>query len=340
MKKNIVCLFCAAAMLAGCASTRNVSSDDAQAVIFETDMGNDIDDALALDLLYKAMDEGRINLLAVSCHKKSDYAPEFVDVMNTWYGYPDIEVSRGGVCIANDEAVDYAKAVCLMEDEFGQPLFERTKKADQITESVEMYRRLLSAQKDSSVVLISVGFSTTLAALLQSGPDEYSPQTGRELVERKVKLTSIMAGSFGEGARAEYNIVNDTVSARYVFDRWPSPIALSPFELGRMIQYPGSSIQNDFKWAEDHPMVEAYSSYKKMPYNRATWDLTSVLYVLHPHMFTVSERGRLSVDEAGFTHFLPEEDGRDVVLSADRAQADSMMSYFRRTLARVPKSMN
>lgn len=338
--KRLVSAVCALAVFAGCSQTQKESNDEAQVVIFETDMGNDVDDAMALDLLYKAMDDGKINLIAVSNHKKSDYASEFIDIMNTWYGYPDIEVARGAVCIPNTAERDYTEAVCLMENELGEPLFERTKSEKQISESVEMYRRLLSAQKDSSVIIVSVGFSTSLAALLQSGPDEYSELDGRELVGRKVKLTSVMAGSFGDNARAEYNIVNDIASARYVFEHWPAPIALSPFELGRMVQYQGTYIESDFTWAESHPMAEAYKSYRPMPFNRAAWDLTSVLYILHPQMFTVSQSGRLSVDENGFTHFAPEEHGRDVVLGADREQADSMLSYFRRTLARMPENMN
>jgi hypothetical protein len=51
-------------------------------------MGNDIDDALALDMLYKYMDAGKVDLLAV-CVNKEGYGPvEYVDMMNTWYGYP------------------------------------------------------------------------------------------------------------------------------------------------------------------------------------------------------------------------------------------------------------
>ena len=34
-------------------------------IIFETDMGNDVDDALAIDMLYKYHSSGRINLMAI-----------------------------------------------------------------------------------------------------------------------------------------------------------------------------------------------------------------------------------------------------------------------------------
>ncbi len=42
-------------------------------VIMETDIGNDIDDALAMDMLYKYIDAGKINLLAVNINKEGIY---------------------------------------------------------------------------------------------------------------------------------------------------------------------------------------------------------------------------------------------------------------------------
>ena len=81
-----------------------------------------------------------------------------------------------------------------------------------------LLRKTLAAQPDHSVVIAQVGFSTNLARLLDSPADEYSPLTGRELVERKVKLLSLMAGAFQpiEGNRRylEYNVVKDIASAR------------------------------------------------------------------------------------------------------------------------------
>jgi hypothetical protein len=51
-------------------------------------MGNDVDDALALDMFYKYADLGLVNILGVGLNKESPYSVEFLDLMNTWYGYP------------------------------------------------------------------------------------------------------------------------------------------------------------------------------------------------------------------------------------------------------------
>ncbi|MBR1894534.1 MAG: nucleoside hydrolase, partial [Bacteroidales bacterium] len=69
-------------------------SSDPIPVIIETDLGNDIDDALALDLAYQAVCDGKIDLKMVSVHKKSPTACAYADILNRWYGYPEVCVAQ------------------------------------------------------------------------------------------------------------------------------------------------------------------------------------------------------------------------------------------------------
>ena len=208
-------------------------------VIFDTDMGNDVDDPLALDMLYKAVDRGEIILLGILSSKDTEFSPRYIDMMNTWYGYPEIPVGRvrDGVVLKRD---DYARAVC----ESG--LFPRSRRDRDYGDPVTLYRRLLAESPDSSVVVVSVGFSTNLGRLLESRGDRYSPLDGIELVKRKVKFCSVMGGSFGDKPRAEYNIVNDISNAKRLFALCPVPVAVVSLELGKTVNYPGASIETDF----------------------------------------------------------------------------------------------
>jgi inosine-uridine nucleoside N-ribohydrolase len=308
-------------------------------VIFETDMGNDIDDAMALDLLYKAMDDGKIKLLGISSHKQSRHTTEFIDIMNTWYGYPSIAIAHAAKAAPNGGMADYTETVCNMKRSDGSPLFDRSKTAADIEEPAAMYRRLLAAQPDRSVVIVSVGFCTTVAALLDSPADSISSLIGRELVRQKVKFISVMGGSFGKDKCSEYNILSDIAAAQKFFAEWTSPIVLSPVEAGFMVEYPAESIERDFAWAPAHPLVAGYKAYKKMPYNSPTWDLTSALYAIDPatDMFTRTEPGTLSVDNAGFTNFIPAPQGRHIWLHVDKDQAVRIKEYFIATLTSKPK---
>jgi len=239
--------------------------------------------------------------------------------------------------VLNDHAPDYTAAVCAMTREDGSPAFARSKTPEQIENPVTLYRRTLAAQPDHSVTVLSLGFATELAKLLDSPADGISPLTGRELVARKVKVLSIMAGSYGGKQRAEFNVVNDIPAMRKLFAEWDTPIVQNPFELGKQVMYPGAAIESDFGWTKLHPVVEGYKNYHKMPYDRASWDLLSVVWLFHPEYFTESEPGTVTVDDKGFTNFSPHPDGRHRWLTATPEQLAQLRDCIVRTTTRAPK---
>jgi len=323
-------------------SQAGIVQDSTVSVIFETDIGNDVDDALALDMLYKYADKGQVKILGISTNKDNKYSVPFIDILNTWYGYPQIPIGKvvNGANSENDSH-NYAQTVCEYKTG-NQPAFKRTLTNYANTpESVSLYRSLLSQQPDSSVVIISVGFSTNIARLLDSKADAYSNLNGKELVNRKVKLLSVMGGNF-EGQRVkEYNIVKDANAARKVFAEWPTPIIVSPFEVGLQITYPASSIINDFKWTSLHPVVVAYKSYLPMPYDRPTWDLTAVLYAVEPNngYFDFSSQGTISVDDSSYTHFKENPAGKHRYLKVTPSQAQSIKKRFIELITSKPKKL-
>lgn len=315
---------------------------NAEKIILETDIGNDVDDALALDMLYKYLDAGKIDLLGITINKEGQYPAEYIDIMNTWYGYPRIPIGiiHNGVDCEND-ATNYAKAVCLMQGQNGKPAFKRSlKNYNRLPEAPTLYRKILSQQPDSSVTIISVGFSTNLARLLDTPADKISPLTGKELIAKKVKLLCTMAGCFNNPNLYEYNVVKDISAARKVFSEWPTRLVTSPAEVGIAINYPGKSIENDFSWTSMHPMVEAYKSYQKMPYDRPTWDLTSVLYSVEGSYFTVSPAGRIKITDKGATEFTPDPRGNRYYLKVDSIQAENIKQHFIKQVTKQPIHFN
>ncbi|HBH09322.1 MAG TPA: nucleoside hydrolase [Rikenellaceae bacterium] len=341
MKRVAPIIIFAALTLAGCGSNPKEAAKDSEVVniIMETDIGNDIDDALAMDLLYKYLDAGKINLLAVNINKEGTAPAEYVDILNTWYGYPDIPIGviRGGADCEND-ATNYAKAVVDMKDSTGTPTFARTlKEYDTLPDAHILYRKILAEAEDESVVIASVGFSTNLIRLLETQADEYSELSGKDLVAKKVKLLVTMAGDIEDPNLHEYNVVKDIPAAKIIFEEWPTPVVTSPFEVGIKIQYPGSSIENDFAWAGHHPVVEAYKAYQAMPYDRPTWDPTAILYAVEGgDWFTVSSAGNITVTEEGSTIFTPGENGTRKYLSVDQNQADSVKAHFIEMITSMP----
>ena len=185
MKLNkLIGALCALTVITACTARRTTVEEmvfEPQRIIFETDMGNDVDDALALDMIYKYQDAGLVDLLGVMTNKPGIPSAEYLDIMNTWYGYPEIPIGivEGGADCEND-AVNYANAVCVLQNADGAPVFARTLTDYQsLPSATSLFRQLLALQPDTSVTIISAGFSTNFAALFDSPADSSSVLTGR-----------------------------------------------------------------------------------------------------------------------------------------------------------------
>ncbi len=326
MKANLIPLFLSVLF------SINALCAEPVGVIIETDMGNDIDDALAMDLAYKAMDEGKIDILAIGVHKLSPTAADYIDVLNTWYGYGSIPVGMSQTPVYNKR--DYTIPVCAMRDSNDKPLWERSKKGGDFEDPVALYRKILVSQPDTSVVFVSLGFGTELAKLLSSGADKYSPLSGKDLVKQKVKYLSIMAGSYGPNKRTEYNVRNDIAAMQLVFDQWPTKIVQNPFEIGPKVLFRGDNLDELFKWTRAHPVVEGYKNYSKMPYDRPTWDLLSIIYITNPEYFIKSDPGKVEVDSKGYTNFTQDNDGNVVWLTCSETQLLDLEKYI---MDKVPR---
>jgi inosine-uridine nucleoside N-ribohydrolase len=295
-------------------------------------MGNDVDDALALALLHAFQRRGDCRLIAVTLTNDHPYAAPFVDIVNTFYEHGDIPIGvvRGGVHLGDG---NYLRQLVCAEDG-GRPRYpRRLRQGSEAPEATSLLRRVLAAEADGSVVIVQVGFSTNLARLLDSKPDAVSPLDGKTLIRRKVRLLSAMAGNFaaGPGDRSkEFNVATDVPSAKKLFHEWPTPIVASGFEVGAALPYSQRSIVQDYCYAPHHPVAEAYKLYMKMPYDRPTWDLTSVLYALRPNegFFGLSRPGRVIVGDDGVTRFQPEEGGLHRYLTVSGEQIPRIREVF------------
>ena len=264
--KTILSLIASAMLFTG-----SVAAAEPVRIIFETDMGNDVDDVLALDMLYKYQDAGKIRLLLISNNKGNAYSAPFIQLMNDFYGWSGIPVAS-------------SPAELLPQQKEKQPSYVEVVAASGIFpvssaetfDSVEKYRQILAAQPDRSVVIVSVGFLSNLKRLLDSAPDRYSELPGRELVARKVRLLTMMGGNFDGQRRREFNIRIDIPAARAVFDRWPTDILVSPWEVGGQIFYRCAALDK-ISYAAQHPLKMAYASYLPLPYDRECWDQTAVM---------------------------------------------------------------
>lgn len=295
-------------------------------VIFDTDMGNDIDDALALAMLYNYQKKGLVNLLGITINKANGYTKPFIDIMNHYYNYSKIPIGYIGDNGPTPEDGAYLRPVVEAKNAKNKRLFNRKLNVDsKLPESWKLQRKLLASQPDQSVTIISVGFSSNLKKLLESKADEYSPLSGIELVRNKVKLLSVMAGNFVHTSKSEYNVAKDIPSAKYVFENWPTKIVFGGWEIGAAVKYPATSITQDF--VAEHPIRLGYENFLQMPYDRETWDLISVLVAVEGcgNGLSLSDFGKVEVSDKGTTDFKKSINGMHQILIIDKSQKDSLM---------------
>ena len=293
-------------------------------IIFDTDIGNDVDDTLAMGVIHALQNRGECKLLAVTITKDNKYAPPMINLINTFYGRPNIPIGmvRGGV---TPEDGAYLKQVVLTKNDKGGDAFPSSiEPGSMVPDAVTLLRKTLAAEKDGSVVVVQVGFSTNFARLMDTGPDAISPLSGMELIQKKVQLLSIMAGAFDpKYTHVEYNLACDLPAAKKLIAEWPTPIVFSGFEIGDLIYYPAVSMREDYNYVKQHPLKEAYFYYRGgLESDQPTFDLTSVLYAVRPDRgyFDLTEPGTVVLDEKGYTSFKPDANGKHRYMKVSAAQ--------------------
>ncbi len=281
-------------------------------VIFDTDIGGDIDDAVALAILHAAQGRGEIRLLAVTLTNGHPATPAYVQMINAWYGYPDIPIGQVEVHNRPRSTDSYLSKTTQEAKEH----FSWEEKS--VETAVAVLRCQLASAEDRSVVIVQVGFSTNLADLLDSPADDLSPMTGKELAARKVKSVYVMGGAFTPELAdyEECNIINDVPSAQKLIHNWPGEMIFTGFEIGRQIRLPGRSIESDYRYQNWHPIATSYRYFQQKfspgSYEDVyTWDLSAVLSAVYPDrgFFSYSEPGKVVVRDNGTTSFTPDPNG-------------------------------
>ncbi len=242
-------------------------------IIFDTDIAPDFDDVGAMALLHAFADKGEAKILAtISCNTFQTTVPT-LSVLNTYFRRPDLPIG----ITAGNFPTDHCKEKWA---EFIVAKYPHNVKSNaEAQDALSLYRKLLVGQPDNSVTIVTVGFFTNLANLLNSPADSYSSMTGMELVKKKVKVLVSMAASLGKDGKGgnEFNVVVDAKASQKVFNDWPTPIILSGFHIGEKV-LTGAPLIADAR-ITNSPVKDAYDvALKKnnQPEGRCSWDQTAV----------------------------------------------------------------
>ena len=306
-------LICSACVLTSCSNDDNVVPGSQMysgmpLVILDTDIGSSTDDLFALQMLYRYVEQGQCRLLGVIVDREGEDCAACADVMNTYFGHGDIPIGLVRDGIKNPKVwIDY-KALPKHTLSDGTPMFAHTV-SDYVAlpDGWQLYRRLLAAQPDHSVTIVSIGFVTCLAQLLQTEGDAYSPLNGVELVRQKVKGIYLQGGVFGKADEPDFNFSQGITFSQTFFRLCPNEvdICFSPQEVGQDIEYTPEQVIADISWTDFHPIKQVYLTYNCNT-GQKMWDAITVIHAVEgDNLFTLSERGVVSITENAETHFTP-----------------------------------
>ena len=302
---NTICVVCLAVWLTGCKTIveqQVVEKRQPMPMILDTDFGSSTDDLFALMMLYHYMEEGLVDLKGVVVDREGVKNAELVDVFNTYYGHPDIPIALERNGVKNPRCFIPYNGVCDLKDQQGNPLFKRSQDLSNCPEGYKLYRQLLSKAEDKSIVIVAIGFVTTLAELFESGADEYSQLSGVDLFGQKVKSVYIQSGRFESGdSLSGYNMRAASKQSAIFYDKLPKNVDLimSPSNIGDMMNYLPQDVLVDLSATEQNPIKAVYTNYT-CDTGQRMWDTNCLVNaVLGDEAYHMSPRGWVKFVDKG-----------------------------------------
>ena len=330
--KKITCMLllaCAWIFSPGTCQAKKPESVKPIKIILDTDIGPDYDDVGAVALLHAMADSGKVEILGIlSCNKDSLVIPT-IDVLNTYFGRPAILLGAPkskGVTISSSQH---------WPDSIVSRFPHKYRSTREAPDAVTQYRKILAAQPDGSVTMVTIGFLTNLSNLLQSPADQISKLNGTDLVALKVKKLVSMAGKFPAGK--EFNVFMDSTASKYSFEHWPTPIVFTGFEIGEKIKTGLKLVGSSSK---SNPVREAFriamSGSKADQKGRMSWDQTAVLIAIYgTDPFFTTVKGTIRVNPNGSNQWEDNPSGKHTYVKM-KMGPDSLGSFIEKRMMHVP----
>ncbi len=276
-------------------------------LIYDNDMGNDIDDAFAQIMAAQWHKAGKCHFALTVSSNPNPLSVAAIKALNEYYGAGDVPLA-----LSRKPLGDH---YCQDSNRIAQAMSKDSKAPENVQEGVAALRKTLWSLPDSSVRVVATGFSCNLAGLLDSQANHDGdgiPLDGMALVAKKVQFLSIMACDFSRN-HGEYNVNGDVPACRKVMESWPSPVYISDYQIGLKVTVDWARLDKQLK--EANPLKRGYWNFyrvgdpNKEMGARPSWDQTSMLFALEPDgdFFTMTEEGAVEILDNGASKFHPKK---------------------------------
>jgi hypothetical protein len=238
-------------------------------VVFDSAMGDSIDDALALALLYGLQGKGEARVAGVTTSKPCVASAAFCDVLVRFYSGPPGPFTVPPAIGMATQGSD-TRETPLLAGVLAKPYPRGIQKLNDTADPVAVIRNALTAQFDQNAIVVSTGPATNLESFL-------ALPEAKDLVRQKVRLLA-----------AVRSVAN-----------WPGPFVIVPEELGEAIPFPAAALGKEFAWAPQHPIADAWRAADPALHDAPSTALAAALYAVRPDQgyFQRSDR-TLALDPA------------------------------------------
>lgn len=264
------------------------------AIIFDTDIGSDCDDAGALAVLHKLADKNEVKILGtIFSSNANPYGIGAIAAINRYYGRWDLPLGQyHGSTIIGDPYDSYTKYVATERRQYGHNI------VDQGPELVSAYKEILQGQSDKSVTIVTVGHPVGLFYLVND-------LEGLDLVTKKV-IRWIAMTHTDELPQNDWNFGKNG-TAPYIsglLKLWPTDAYFSGVGsdvITGNIKLPKTPMNN--------PVRKSYEMWgnNALKNGRSSWDQIAVLFAARPRYFSI-ESGELRQNDAMETYWTPASD--------------------------------
>ena len=279
-------------------------------IIFDTDIGNDCDDAGALSIMYNLKEKYDFDVSMIGSSTSYIEGAYSIGLINEYYNQKClIGQNTVGGWPSNNATNLYTHELCKMHSNY---------KTDEVFDYVRQMRKAYTSSEEN-VTLIIVGPFNAINLFLNSGPDDISSMTGKELINFKTEHVYVMGGKFTEEeiwfansiVVSEWNIKCDIKSAQNFLRQVEVPITFLPFECGLYLT--GENLIKD----KNNPVYECYKIYSDGL--RFSWDPATVYYAITKDTcaFIESPKGIISIDDNGVTTYIPDSNGKHTYLKCN-----------------------
>jgi hypothetical protein len=267
----------------------------AAAIVFDSSLDG-IAQVLALAMAAGLHSKQEIRLTSLSISRNNLKVASFCDLIARFYGASmSIGMSEKG---ATENSLPPMVTTALAKPTpEGKPAYARSvERFIDTADPLALIRNAFTAQQDHNTVVVLAGSPVNLLDVL-------ALPNSKQLIQNKVR-TLVIAGS----------------PDPKLLEEWPSPVVVAGDEVGQAAPFPAASIEQDFAWAANHPLVDAYRAAGTMPYDVPSTAMAAMLYVAHPEQnyFTVSGTGKQQK------------------LALDPMQKDRVIEAYRQVLSAKP----